>query len=150
MKVLLNRDLESLGDLGDVVDVADGYARNYLLPQEIALPVTPDNMQKLESARRARKQREKDEVQRIRNQAGDLEGFLCVVEQRATDTGHLFGSVTSDIIAGILAESGFEGIRASSILLDKPIENVGDYPVEVMLLPEIKVHITVRVTEMEE
>ncbi len=150
MKVLLNRDMDNLGELGEVVDVAKGYARNYLLPHKYALPVTPDNLQKLESVRKAKQKREAEETTRVKDQAGDLEGFLCVVEQRATDTGHLFGSVTAEIIAGILEESGFEGIRPASILLDGPIENVGDYPVEVMLLPEVRVPITVRVTAVEE
>lgn len=150
MKVLLNRELENLGGIGDMVEVADGYARNYLLPFEYVLPVTADNLQKLESVRRARKQREKEEVERVEEMSDDLEGFLCVVEQRATETGHLFGSVTAGIIAEILAESGFDGIRPPSILLDKPIEHVGDYPVEVMLLPEKKVPIMVRVTAVEE
>ena len=150
MRVLLNSSMENLGDIGDVVDVADGYARNYLLPYEYALPVTPDNVQRLEAVRRARKKREKVEVERVEKMAEELEGFLCVVEERATDTGNLFGSVTAEIITDILEESGFEGIRPSSILIDKPIEHVGDYPVEVMLLPEVKVPITVRVTAVEE
>ncbi len=149
MKVLLGRDIDNLGEMGDVVDVADGYARNYLLPYEYAFPVNADNLQKMEAARRARKQRQKEEKQRIEERAQDLEGFLCVVEERANEKGDLFGSVTAEIITDILSESGFEGIRPSSILLDKPIEHVGDYPVEVMLLPEVKVSITVRVTALE-
>ncbi len=149
MKVLLNREIPNLGEMGEEVEVADGYARNYLLPREYALPVTADNLQKTESARRAKKQREQEETARIEDRAKDMEGFLCVVEERANEKGDLFGSVTAEIIAGILSESGFEGIRASNILLDKPIEHVGDYPVEIMLLPEITVPITVRVTAVE-
>ncbi len=150
MKVLLNQEMDNLGDVGDVVEVADGYARNYLLPYEYASLVDANNLQRLEALRRAKERREQEEVKRIEKQAEDLEGFLCVVEERATETGHLFGSVTADVIASILVSNGFEGVRASSILLDKPIENVGDYPVEVMLLPEVRIPITVRVTSIEE
>lgn len=150
MKVLLNRDLENLGEAGDLVEVADGYARNYLLPKNYALPVSPDNLQKMESVRRARKKREKAELERVNDVAERLEGFLCVVEARANITGNLFGSVTAEIISDILSENGFEGITPSCILLEKPIEHVGDYPVEVVLLPEIIVPITVRVTALEE
>ncbi len=150
MKVLLNQEIDNLGDVGDVVEVADGYARNYLLPYNYACNVTANNLQKMESLRKAKERREEEESKRIEQQAEDLEGFLCVVEQRATETGHLFGSVTAELISDLLLESGFKGIRPSSILLDKPIENVGDYPVEVMLLPQVRVPITVRVTALEE
>ncbi len=150
MEVLLRRDVENLGHLGDVVEVADGYARNYLLPKEIAVPVTPQNLQQIEAAREARRQREREELDRVSRQAELLEGFLCFITARATEQGHLFGSVGAENIATELVDSGFDGIRPSNISLARPIEEVGDYEVEVMLHPEVRVTITVRVAPLEE
>jgi large subunit ribosomal protein L9 len=150
MEVLLRRDVDNLGRLGDVVEVADGYARNYLLPKQIAVPVTPQNLQEIEAAREARQQREEEELERVSRQAELLEGFLCFVTARATEQGHLFGSVGADQIAAELVDSGFEGIRPSNITLSRPIEEVGDYEVEVMLHPEVRLTITVRVAPEEE
>ena len=150
MEVLLQKDVEKLGRMGDVVDVADGYARNYLLPKRLASPVTADNLRAIEKAREARHVREVEEVERVRVQAKNLEGFLCFISARATDKGHLFGSVGPQQIADHLAASSFEGIRATNIELAKPIEEVGDYQVSVMLHPEVRATITVRVASEED
>jgi len=150
MQVLLRRDVEKLGQLGDVVEVADGYARNYLLPSKIAVPVTPQNLREVDAARQARKRRGEEELARVGRQAEMLEGFLCYITVRATDKGHLFGSVGSQQIADQLAQSGFEGVRSSNISLGRPIEQVGDYEVEVMLHPEVRARILVRVAREEE
>ncbi|MFO7957366.1 MAG: 50S ribosomal protein L9 [Candidatus Brocadiia bacterium] len=150
MEVLLRRDVDNLGRLGDVVEVADGYARNYLLPKQIAVPVTPQNLQEIEAAREARRQRGEEELERVNRQAELLEGFLCFITARATEQGHLFGSVGADQIAAELVDSGFEGIRPSNISLPRPIEQTGDYEVEVMLHPEVRLTITVRVAQEEE
>ncbi|MCK4282884.1 MAG: 50S ribosomal protein L9 [Candidatus Brocadiae bacterium] len=150
MEVLLLQDVEKLGRLGDVVEVADGYARNYLLPKKIASWVTPENLQRIDLARQARQRREQEELDRVGRQAEMLEGFLCYITARATETGHLFGSVSSQQIADQLVENGFEGTRASNIDLDRPIEEVGDYEVEVMLHPQVRAKILVRVAAEQE
>jgi large subunit ribosomal protein L9 len=149
MQVLLREDVAHLGRLGDVVDVAAGYARNFLLPKHLAMPVTADNLRAIESARQARIQREKEEIERVSRQAEMLEGFLCFVTAKATEAGHLFGSVGQQQIADQLVASGFEGVRAASISLDRPIEEVGDYDIEVMLHPEVRTKILVRVAAEE-
>jgi large subunit ribosomal protein L9 len=145
MQVVLRRDVDKLGRLGDVVDVAAGYARNYLLPKGIAVPVTDENLRQVAAARQARRQREQEELERVGRQAELLEGFLCYIPVRATDKGHLFGSVGPQQIADNLVESGFEGIRATNISLDGHIEQVGDYIIDVMLHPEVHANITVRI-----
>jgi large subunit ribosomal protein L9 len=150
MQVLLREDVQELGRMGDVVDVANGYARNYLLPKKIAVPVTPDNLSQLESVRQARRQREEEEMARVSRQAELLEGFLCYIQARATEKGHLFGSVDQHDIAEQLAESGFEGIRAANISLARPIQEIGDCEVEIMLHPEVRATITIRVAGEEE
>ena len=150
MEVLLQKDVEKLGRMGDVVNVATGYARNYLLPQRLATVVTADNLRAIEKAREARRVREVEEVERVRQQAKQLDGFLCFISARATDKGHLFGSVGPQQIADHLVASSFEGIRASNVELAKPIEEVGDYEVSVMLHPEVRAKITVRVASEED
>jgi large subunit ribosomal protein L9 len=149
MEVLLQTDVEDLGKLGDVVKVANGYARNYLLPKKLAVPVSPDALRAIESARQARIQREQDELTRVTKQARMMEGFLCFIPVRATAAGHLFGSVGGQQVAEHLLQSGFEGIRAANIALSGHIEEVGDYEVEVMLHPEVRTTILVRVAPEE-
>jgi len=150
MEVLLRRDVEKLGRMGDVVSVADGYARNYLLPKQLAAPVTPDNLRQIEKAREARRMREMEEMERVRQQAKLLDGFLCFISARATEKGHLFGSVGPQQIADHLVASGFEAIRATNVELVRPIEEIGDYEVSIMLHPEVRATVTVRVASEED
>jgi len=150
MEVLLRQDVPRLGLMGDVVEVADGYARNYLLPKRIAVPLTEANKRAVEKAKEARRRREMAEVERLAEIAKKLEGFLCYIPVRATETGHLFGSVRAEDIAAVLSESGFESIRPTSISLMRPIEESGDYDIEVMLHPQVRVNIKVRVAAISE
>ena len=150
MEVLLRKDVEQLGRMGDLVKVADGYARNYLLPRMLAVPVTPDNVQEVDKAHQARLQREQEELARVGRQAEMLDGFLCYIAARATGKGHLFGSVGPAQIVEHLAQSGFEGIRPSAVSLERPIQELGDYEVEIMLHPDVRAHILVRIAKEEE
>jgi large subunit ribosomal protein L9 len=145
MEILLREDVEDLGNMGEVVEVADGYARNYLLPRNLAVEVTDSNIEQVHRAREARAKREQEERERVEDLAEELEGFVCLIEARATEKGHLFGSVTAGDVAQALEENGFEGIRASNIVISRPLEELGDYDIEVMLLPEVRVPVTVRV-----
>ncbi|KPK57511.1 MAG: hypothetical protein AMK73_10055 [Planctomycetes bacterium SM23_32] len=145
MQVVLCQDVEKLGREGDLVEVADGYARNYLLPKQMATAVTPDALRRAEAARQGRRQREQEEMERVSRQAAMLDGFLCFVTARATERGHLFGSVGPQQVADELVASGFEGIRPANVNMDRHIEEVGDFQVEVMLHPEVRVQILVRV-----
>jgi len=150
MEVLLRQDVKDLGVIGDVVNVAEGYARNYLFPRKLALQVTKANLASLQRAREARIKREQEELGRLKELATRLEGFLCYVEARATEAGHLFGSVGPEQVAHALVDSGFEAIRMSNIVMPGHIEEIGDNEVEVMLHPEVRVKITVRVAPVTE
>ncbi|MFP4175976.1 MAG: 50S ribosomal protein L9 [Planctomycetota bacterium] len=145
MEILLREDVENLGEMGEVVEVADGYARNYLLPRQMAVEVTDSNLEQVRREQEAREERQQQERERLESQADQLEGFVCLIEARATEKGQLYGSVTAGDVAEALVENGFEGLRASNIVMDKPIEELGDYDIELMLLPEVRVPITVRV-----
>ena len=150
MEVLLRGDVKNLGQFGDVVEVADGYARNYLLPKKLAVEVTPANMKMVDAAREAKRKRESAELERVGELAQRLSGFLCFIEMRATDTGHLFGSVGPEQVAEALVVSGFEMIRSTNVNMARHVEEVGDYEVEIMLHPEVRVNITLRVAQQPE
>lgn len=145
MDILLRQDVKNLGEMGDVVEVADGYARNYLLPRNMAVPVNDANLEKVQREREAKEVREEQEKERVEELAEELEGFVCLIEARATEKGRLFGSVTAKDVSEALQENGFQGIRASNIIISRPFEELGDYDIEVMLLPELRVPITVRI-----
>jgi len=149
MEVLLHKNIDKLGKLGEVVDVADGYARNYLLPKGIAVPVTEDNLRAIAKARQERIEREKEELERIGELATRLEGFICEIEARATEKGHLFGSVSAEDVVRTLQESGIDEVRPSSLLMTTHFEELGDYEVEAMLHPEVRVKFTVHIVPYE-
>jgi len=150
MEVLLRHDVKDLGHMGDVVEVAEGYARNYLLPRKLAMQVSQANLRAVDLARQARSQREQEEIERIEDVAARLKGFLCYIEARATGEGHLFGSVGPEQVAQSLLESGFEAIRPTNINMARHVDQLGDYEVEVMLHPEVRVNITLRIAPLEE
>lgn len=145
MEVLLREDVEDLGRMGDIVNVAPGYARNYLLPKKLAIKADEANVQAIERAREARRQRDQEELERLKELAGKIEGFLCPIEARATEAGHLFGSVGPEQVAAVLVASGFETLRPANVNMPEHIQEVGDVEVELMLHPDVRVNITVRV-----
>ena len=150
MEVLLHSDVENLGEMGDVVDVADGYARNYLLPQKLAVKVTAANLNIVEKAQEAKREREQDELQRLKAVGEKLVGFLCYIEMRAPEEGHLFGSVGPEQVAEVMAASGFDAIRPSNVNMPAHVEQVGASEVEIMLHPQVRVSITLRVAPLGE
>jgi large subunit ribosomal protein L9 len=145
MELLLRRDVKGLGRMGEVVRVTNGYARNYLLPRKLAVPVTPANLKDMERAAEARRRREAEEVQSASELAKRLSGFLCLIEARCNEVGHLFGSVGPEQVAQVLVSSGFEMIRPTNINMVRRIDQVGDHTVEVIVHPEVRVNVTVRV-----
>jgi len=150
MRVLLRRDVKDLGEMGDVAEVADGYARNYLLPRKLAVQVTPANLEAVQRARQAKLERERQELDAIEELAQKLDGFLCYIEARVTEQGHLYGSVGPEQVAQVLAETGFDTIRPANIVMPRHLEEAGDYELEVILHPKRRVHITVRIAPPKE
>jgi large subunit ribosomal protein L9 len=141
-EIILQQDIENLGEAGEVVDVSAGYARNYLLPRGLAIPATAGNMKRIEQERRRLERartRERDRAEELSEQLADRSLSFSV---RAGEEGHLFGSVTSSDIADRLAEEGIE-VDRRLIRLDEPIKELGVYRVAVELhadvRPELKV-----------
>jgi large subunit ribosomal protein L9 len=132
MKVLLRDHVEKLGERGDVVNVAPGYARNYLLPKGLALEATPGNLKVLEHQRRVWEARESRDLGDARGVAERLAALRLTVAKRAGENGTLYGSVTNVEIAELLAREGIE-VDRRRIVLAEPIKTVGTHDVAVKL-----------------
>ncbi|MCS7228966.1 MAG: 50S ribosomal protein L9 [Candidatus Kryptonium sp.] len=149
MKVILRQDFENLGKFGDIVDVKDGYARNFLIPRKIALPATPGNIKMIETEKKQKAfklERERVTAQQL---AEKLAGVEITIAMRAGENERLFGSVTAQVIANELEKLGFE-IDRRKILLDEPIKMLGKYEVPIKLHPDISAKVMVNVVKLEE
>lgn len=144
MEVILLERITKLGQMGDVVRVKDGYARNFLLPKGKALRATQDNKTKFATMRsqlEARNLELKSEAEKV---AGKLDGKSFSVLRQAGETGQLYGSVSTRDLAAILADGGFT-VERSQIELNAPIKSIGVHKVPVALHPEVAVTVTVNV-----
>lgn len=136
MEIILQEDIEKLGSRGEVVDVADGYARNYLLPHKLALEALPGNVKRLEKIRGGLARRTAVERDHASKQAELLNAVTVKLSRKAGETGQLFGSVTASDLAEALAAQGFE-VDRRRIQLAEPIKLVGEYPVNVKLVHDV-------------
>jgi len=147
MEVILRDHVENLGRRGDVVKVADGYARNYLLPRKLALLATPGNMKVVERQRKIADAREAAEKSGAEAIAARLTQAECVMPRRVGEHDTLYGSVTSADIADELAAKGFD-IDKRKIQLDEPIKRVGEFSVPIKLHRDVVAHVQVKVTPL--
>jgi len=149
MEVILLERIEALGQMGDVVKVKPGYARNFLLPQKKALRATKDNLAYFE---RQRAQLEAQNLKRRQDAeavAKKLEGLQVVILRQAGETGQLYGSVSTRDIAEAVSAAGFT-VDRRQILLDQPIKSLGIFKTRVALHPEVIVGISANVAQSEE
>jgi len=142
VQVILRRVVDDLGDIGEVVDVKPGYARNFLIPQGIAYEATDTNQKRFEEERRHILERSARELDRARAAAERIEGQSVSFSVRAGDEGKLFGSVTASDISDALAEKGVE-VDRHLIRLEEPIKQLGVYKVTVRLHAEVRPEVTV-------
>lgn len=136
MRVLLREDVNDLGRMGDIVDVAEGYARNYLLPKRLAMPATPGNLRTLEHRRRVWALKEAQETEAAREMAARLGELGLSITKKAGESGTLYGSVTTTEIAELLAAKGID-IDRRRIVLQEPIKSLGSHEVSVKLYREV-------------
>src|SRR6188768_704749 len=132
MEVILREHVDNLGRRGDVVKVADGYARNYLLPRKLALTVTEANRKQIDRERKVVEAREVEERQTAEAVSNRLSQIEIVIARRVGETEALYGSVTTADIAEALAAKGLD-IERRKIQLDEPIKQLGDFTVPVRL-----------------
>ncbi len=148
MEVILREDIEKLGNRGQVVKVAAGYARNFLLPKRLAVAATSANKKIVDQERESYLRREA----KVKSEAEDLSklmgGVTITIARKAGDEGHLFGSVTAQDIVDALAGQNYT-IERRKIQLDDPIKNVGEYKVPVKLHREVTTNVTLIVVAEE-
>jgi large subunit ribosomal protein L9 len=144
MEVILKDDVVNLGHRGDLVKVADGYARNFLLPRKLALQATSANKAVVEQMKNAAARRSATEKALAEALAVKLEPVVLDFTRKSGEAGHLFGSVTSADIAAALDAKGFE-IDRRKIQLPEPIKTVGDHTVTIKLYREVAAHVKVNV-----
>jgi large subunit ribosomal protein L9 len=144
MEVILKEDVVNLGHRGDVVKVADGYGRNFLLPRKLALQATLANKAVIDTMKTAAARRSASEKVQAEELVAKLEPLVLSFTRKSGEAGHLFGSVTSADIAGDLAAKGFE-IDRRKIVLNEPLKSVGDFSVAIRLHREVTAHVKVKV-----
>lgn len=148
MEVILKRDLPGVGKAGEIVTVADGYARNYLIPRGMAIPATEGNIRALESQRRLMESKRRKREERARQLAERLKNVSCTVKARAGEGDKLFGSVTASEIAEALKAQGIE-VDRKDVLLEEPIKELGVFTVPVRLHKDLTVDVKVWVVREE-
>jgi len=148
MRVILKKDVENLGSKGDIVNVAPGYGRNYLIPKKLALEVTSSNMKMIEIERQALKKKLEKERLSFEGLIQNLNQVALAFERKSGEKDMIFGSVSSSDIKDALHELGFE-IDKKKILLEEPIKRLGNYIVPIKIFQEEKVEIRVEVIKPE-
>ena len=144
MEVILKEDVDNLGHRGDVVKVAEGYGRNFLLPRKLAMQATPANKAVIEQMKASAARRSATEKTQAEALVAKLEPVVLSFTRKSGEAGHLFGSVTSADIAAELAANGFE-VDRRKIQLPEPLKSVGEFSVAIKLHREVTAHVKVKV-----
>jgi large subunit ribosomal protein L9 len=144
VKIILTEDIVALGNMGSVVDVAPGYARNYLIPQGKAMKVTPGNLVQVERAKSKYAEQRASEQQAAEALMERLQGVSLTIAQRVGEEGRLYGSVTPAMIVEALVEQGFE-LEKKQVDLPEAIKQIGAYEVVIRLAHEVKATVNLEV-----
>ena len=144
MRIILKETIESLGIIGSEVNVADGYARNYLLPKNKAVPATPQNRKMMEQERAKFEIQIAKEKGLAEEMAKRLEGVVCKIVAKVSEEDRLYGSVSTRNIAEALAAQGIE-IEKKMILLNEPIKNIGTFSIPIRVYKDVEPEIIVEV-----
>jgi large subunit ribosomal protein L9 len=147
VKVILLKDIKGSGSKGDVINVSDGYARNYLFPRGLAIEATKANLNELKNKEKAEEKRKEQAAQEAREIADKLSDITLVIKAKSGENGKLFGSVTNKEIAQELKKQHKISIDRKKIVLDEPIKQLCEMEVDVKLYPEISGKLKIRVEE---
>ena len=142
VKLLLKESIKHVGKVGDVVEVSPGYARNYLLPKDLAVHPTPGNIKKIEERRKEIEKIERERREQQETLVKRLEGVEVMLERRANEQGHLFGSVSATDIAKQLQAQGYN-IEADDINLPGKLDRIDKYSVTVAFAEDLKTEVKV-------
>ena len=144
MQIILLERIEKLGQMGDLVNVKTGYARNFLIPQGKALRANKTNMERFEGERAQREARNLELRTEAETEAGKMQGLAISMVRAASEMGQLFGSVTSRDIADAVTEAGFS-ISRNQVIMDRAIKTLGLTEIRIRLHPEVLISITVNI-----
>ncbi len=145
-ELILMTDVEGIGAAGTVVKVADGYARNHLIPHKLAAPVSGAAMRQLEKKQKQSEEQRKTEIEKARTVAAAVEKASCTITAKVGENDKMFGSVTTADIAESLAKQGIQ-LDKRCILLDEPIRELGVYTIKTRLHAEVETPLKVWVVE---
>ncbi len=137
MKIILRRDYPQLGKIGEIVEVKDGFARNFLIPRQIAYLATESNIRALEEEKKAAAKREAAEIEKAQNMASELEKISITIPVKVGEEEKIFGSVTAQMIADAIKEKGFD-VDKRKIEMPEEIKALGIYTVNVKLHSDVK------------
>jgi large subunit ribosomal protein L9 len=146
MRVILLQDVENLGKKHEVKEVKNGFARNSLIPQGLVKPATKENLKWLENQKKIEEQKAVEDLKKVQEVASKLDGTELIVPVKIGEEGQLFEKITSQRISEKLKETGFEVVK-NQIELEKPIEELGEFPVKIKFSHNLEVEIKVIVTE---
>ncbi|MBI2191511.1 MAG: 50S ribosomal protein L9 [Planctomycetes bacterium] len=138
MEVILKKDVETVGKRGEVIQVKGGYARNFLIPNGLAVPASKLAKEEIERQREREQKREEKERQEFQELAARLEKSSCTIAAQANEEGHLFGSVTEADIVAAFREEGLT-LQAEQVVLEAPIKEIGVYGFRIRLRPDMEV-----------
>lgn len=148
MELLLNRSIDNIGRVGDVVDVSSGYARNFLLPFGYAVPVTKANMEQIKKARAKALAEEAERLSSLKSLADELAEVSVTIEGKANEEGHLFGSVNATQVAAALREKGYS-IEDRMVRLEAPLKEIGVFDVVLHLHGDLETTVKVWVVQTQ-
>jgi large subunit ribosomal protein L9 len=146
MELILLDEVKHLGKVGDKVQVADGYGRNFLLPRRMALPATPENLKVFENEQKARSKKRQHERQEAEALGAKIAALSLTISRQAGEEDKLFGSVTNGNVAEALEKEGFK-IDKRKVILVEPIKALGIFEVPVQVHPEVTVNVKVWVVK---
>lgn len=147
-EVILTQNIVGLGAESDQVKVAPGYARNFLFPHRLAIPLTQANRRHIEALKRKRAEREAHEFNTMTELAKGVQKLICIIKVKAGEDGKMFGSVTSGMIADELKHQFDISLDKKKIHLEHPIKTLGEYDVELHLHPEVKGSLKVQIQSL--
>ena len=147
MEIILLQKISKLGNMGDTVQVKQGFGRNFLIPSGMALRATKENKEFFEETKAKLLEDNKEAIEKAEKIRVEVEGLKLSVVRSASDTGILFGSVTTRDISNLISEQGVV-LSRKQIALDKPIKELGTYDISVILHPEVESKIKIRVVRL--
>jgi len=149
MKIVLLQSIRGLGDPGDIVNVKSGYARNYLIPQDMAVYATKNNISKIENRIEKAKAIELEKVEKLKSIAEKLDKLVIKFELKAGEEDKLFGSVTTQMISEGLLDQGFN-VERKDIIINEPIKTLGNHYVSIYLHKDVSCKVKIKVKALEE